>query len=494
MKQFKPTHRLFPGLVAAALFCAPLAGTFPVLAAGPSCPIDGFGVYATYGMGGDPTGVQSTTVELNASNSFACGGANIVSYVWNFGDGTTGEGAVVSHTYGVGSFRPTVTVTDNLGNTSTSRLYQTVTVKENNTAPSVQDIELSTLNTYSYDLDLRSVISDADADGLHIVLSQLDYPLSWSYDGDRQFKIYTINGSMIKNTTVTIQYTVSDQYSEGVTGYATIQFLNTAPVAGAITATATEDSFAQIDTYPHISDRDKDNLDVSISQPQNGTAYVSAGVITYQPNPNFNGTDSLTYTVNDGRASSSATVVISVAPQNDAPVWTSSSWSTSEDTPITINPLAGVSDVDGDQLRVTDARVGTPNASVTVNQDGTVTIAPNENIFGSFYLYTTISDGAGSYTRVSTISVSSVNDTPVIASLSATSVSRAGKSYQFISETYDVDRNDSLTYSWDFGDGSRSAGGSSTRHDFKRKGTYIVTLTVTDASGAIATKTVSVNV
>jgi len=41
---------------------------------------------------------------------------NVVSYAWNFGDGSTGSGATVSHNYGSRTVRTvTLTVTDNLG-------------------------------------------------------------------------------------------------------------------------------------------------------------------------------------------------------------------------------------------------------------------------------------------------------------------------------------------------------------------------------------------
>jgi PKD repeat protein len=51
----------------------------------------------------------------------------IASHVWNFGDGTSGSGATVSHTYaGGGSYAVTLTVTDN--GAATSSQTQTVTV------------------------------------------------------------------------------------------------------------------------------------------------------------------------------------------------------------------------------------------------------------------------------------------------------------------------------------------------------------------------------
>ena len=49
------------------------------------------------------------------------------------------------------------------------------------------------------------------------------------------------------------------------------------------------------------------------------------------------------------------------------------------------------------------------------------------------------------------------------------------------------------TYVWNFGDGT-TASGQTVSHQYRRVGTFLVTLTATDARGASATRTVSVNV
>ena len=61
-------------------------------------------------------------IVFNASGSNDPDG-EIVSYQWNFGDGTTGTGAVVTHTYSaVGTFSVTLTVIDNDGLNSTKTI------------------------------------------------------------------------------------------------------------------------------------------------------------------------------------------------------------------------------------------------------------------------------------------------------------------------------------------------------------------------------------
>ena len=60
-------------------------------------------------------------VTFDASNSSDSDGS-IVSYAWDFGDGTTGTGPVISHTYNLEArYTIVLTVTDNEGNTATAQ-------------------------------------------------------------------------------------------------------------------------------------------------------------------------------------------------------------------------------------------------------------------------------------------------------------------------------------------------------------------------------------
>ena len=64
-----------------------------------------------------PTAVGvNQDVFFNASESRPAAGRTIARYDWNFGDGTTGSGAIVTHRYSSpGSFRVVLTVTDDVG-------------------------------------------------------------------------------------------------------------------------------------------------------------------------------------------------------------------------------------------------------------------------------------------------------------------------------------------------------------------------------------------
>jgi len=79
-----------------------------------------------------PASIKNTTgtAFFNAAASAAASGHSIVNYAFNFGDGTTatGSSATQSHIYtAAGSYTATLTVTDDLGQTTTSTGTVTVT-------------------------------------------------------------------------------------------------------------------------------------------------------------------------------------------------------------------------------------------------------------------------------------------------------------------------------------------------------------------------------
>jgi len=76
--------------------------------------------------------------------------------------------------------------------------------------------------------------------------------------------------------------------------------------------------------------------------------------VSFTPAANFNGVADFSYTVTDGSlVSNTATVLVAVAPVNDAPVAADDALATTEDTPATYTAaqlLANDSDVDSPAL------------------------------------------------------------------------------------------------------------------------------------------------
>ncbi len=151
--------------------------------------------------------------------------------------------------------------------------------------------------------------------------------------------------------------------------------------------------------------------------PVNGTATVNPdGTVTYEPGPDFSGTDSFDYEACDNVGNcDTATVTILVTPANDNPMAVDDTVATPFDTPITIPVVGNDSDSDGDMLAAT--MVTTPlNGVAVVNADGTVTYTPNAGYTGNDTFDYVVSDGQGgtaTATVIVTVGGGNSNPTPV---------------------------------------------------------------------------------
>lgn len=66
------------------------------------------------------SGYAPFKVAFDGSNSYAPEGRSIVSYEWDFGDGSTGSGVSVKHTFSAGQYLVKLTVTDSSGDQHTA--------------------------------------------------------------------------------------------------------------------------------------------------------------------------------------------------------------------------------------------------------------------------------------------------------------------------------------------------------------------------------------
>ncbi len=182
-----------------------------------------------------------------------------------------------------------------------------------------------------------------------------------------------------------------------------------------------EDTPVAIPVLSNDSDRDGDTLIVTATGPAaHGSVSIQAdGTVLYSPTPNYNGSDSFTYTIDDRHGGSdTATVTISIAAVNDAPVAAVDSYSKDEDSVLTVaapGVLANDTDVDGDSL--TAALVSGPaHGTLTLNADGSFQYTPDANFNGADAFTYKASDGTLDSSPVTvTIVVNAVNDAPVAA-------------------------------------------------------------------------------
>jgi len=173
--------------------------------------------------------------------------------------------------------------------------------------------------------------------------------------------------------------------------------INDQPVAVNDLDTVFEDGSVGIDVVANDSDPldPLGNIDPTtvtvITNPINGVVTnvdSVTGVVTYEPNTNYNGIDSFQYVVcDDGHPlpalCDTAWAVIVVLPVNDQPVAVNDTTQTVQQTPVIIVVMDNDSDIDTTLNPNTVVSVTTPmNGTVTVNGDGTLTYTPEDGFFG----------------------------------------------------------------------------------------------------------------
>lgn len=95
--------------------------------------------------GGPYTGIAGTAIAFDGSASSDYDGS-IISYDWDFGDGTTGSGATLEHTYSTsGTYTATLTVTDNEGSVGTDTASVKVTDASLENLISISDLSVKTI-------------------------------------------------------------------------------------------------------------------------------------------------------------------------------------------------------------------------------------------------------------------------------------------------------------------------------------------------------------
>src|SRR2546427_733696 len=137
----------------------------------------------------------------------------------------------------------------------------------------------------------------------------------------------------------------------------------------------------------------------------------------WTPVVNSTGTDSFTYKANDGLADSGiATVTITITGANDAPVAVNDSYTTTEDTTLTVaapGVLANDTDVDGDPLSAVLVSQPT-HGSLTLNSNGSFSYTPAANYDGTDSFTYKANDGqTDSAVATVTITIGGANDAPV---------------------------------------------------------------------------------
>ncbi|UPR50587.1 tandem-95 repeat protein [Vibrio cyclitrophicus] len=285
--------------------------------------------------------------------------------------------------------------------------------------------------------------------------------------------------------------------------------VNDAPVAGNVAYSVDEDgsiTLSQEQLLANASDVDGDALTASnLSAGDNATVTANEdGSFTIMPDADFNGDIDLSFDVSDGLETVQAGVDLTVNPVNDLPTAADQSFTVEEDGTLIFTDadlLAGAVDIDGDDLSITDVSYTGAEGVFTDNGDGTYSFAPNENFNGDVNLGFTVSDGTETVDANIDVTVTDVNDAPVAGSTSY-QMNEDGtitiSPEQLIASSSDVDGEvslESVTYSGSDGTLVQNDNGSVTftpNENFN--GDISLDVVVTDDDGATATTTAGIEV
>ncbi|OZC04071.1 Ig-like domain-containing protein [Rubricoccus marinus] len=301
-------------------------------------------------------------------------------------------------------------------------------------------------------------------------------------------------------------YTITDSGgSDTATVTVTVAPVNDAPLATDDEAATDEDTPVTVQVLANDSDIDSETLTVaSVTQPASGAAVIVSGGtrVRYTPEADFFGTDAFTYTVADGAGGTdTATVTVTVAPVNDAPVAQNDAVATQEDTAVRVDVLANDADADGDALNVASVTAPASGAAVIIEGGAAVRYTPALDFVGTDSFTYTVADGnGGTDTATVTVQVGGTNDAPVAADDAASTPEDQAVEIAVLANDSDPD-GDALTVSalGTPASGSVTTNGTTVTYtpapDFN--GTDLFTYTITDgvltASAAVTVTVTPVN-
>ena len=288
-----------------------------------------------------------------------------------------------------------------------------------------------------------------------------------------------------------------------------VRGVNDAPLARDDEASTDEDVAILIDVLANDEDVDGDTLTITGAHAVNGAVLVNAnGTLTYTPHADFNGTDFITYEVNDDHGGfDGATVTVTVNPVNDAPFVANAiaDMHVAEDMADTVLSISGVFD-DVDIVTNADgltfAVVGNSNgALIAATLVGTtLTLDYQADQHGSADIIVRATDLAGAFTEDTfSVLVDPVNDAPLARDDEASTDEDTAILIDVLANDQDVD-GDTLTIT-----GANAVNGSVVLSEDRRTVTYtpnadfngtdFVNYEVHDDHGGfdLATVTVTVN-
>ena len=149
---------------------------------------------------------------------------------------------------------------------------------------------------------------------------------------------------------------------------------------------------------------------VSYTNPSNGSVSISGDLVTYNPNADFNGSDSFSYTLTQNDKVSSSTIHLTINPVQDDPVINTASTISVEENQTAVATI-DTSDVDAEDT-LTLSLSGTDQDSFDLSSDDVLTFktAPDYETKTSYLITLSLTDGTATVTKDLTINILNLND------------------------------------------------------------------------------------
>ena len=225
-----------------------------------------------------------------------------------------------------------------------------------------------------------------------------------------------------------------------------------------------------------------------VSQPANGTVGLSGTTATYFPFDGFSGSDTFTYAAWDGSTDSNLGHV-SVAVAGGACTLACSAAAPATGTTgsaVQFSGAANPSNCSGPIGYLWDFGDGSPTSTF---QNPTHTYASA----GTFTWTLTTSIGGVSCSRTGTIAISAPSTCTLACAATVPPTATQGAPVSFAGSATASNCAGSISYTWNFGDGSAPAATQNATHAYATAGTFTWTLT-TSAGGATCTRTGTISV
>tara|TARA_R110000765_G_scaffold168384_3_gene273422 strand:- start:54342 stop:60860 length:6519 start_codon:yes stop_codon:yes gene_type:complete len=403
----------------------------------------------------------------------------VVSYSWDFGDGTSSLIANPTHMFNVeGTYNVVLTVTDMGGLEDTATL--TITANRANGAP----VAIATADVEQGEAPLEvSFIGDQSTDDVGIVT------YSWNFnDGTISSEANPVHTFVNVGTyDVVLTVTDSDNLMDNETVTITVTTANEAPVAIA-QADITQGEAPLVVSFSGNQSSDDIGIvsynwdfgdGISVTDADAVHTFATAGIfeviLTVTDEGGLQDTGAISITVTDGSINMSPVAVVSAnVTEGLAPLEVTFAGDQSTDD-------VGISSYNWD--------FGDGTTSSETNPVHTFSIV------GSYEVMLTVTDDGGlQNTDVITITVTDNLDNmaPVAVANADVIVGAAPLEVIFRGDESSDDVGISI-YNWDFGDGTTSTDANPV-HIFSTVGVYEATLTVTDDQGEESTSTINITV